>query len=83
MDTRQQRGLSPGITNSLSLNRIVLGTFVDEEEADIDDGSDVELDGKDQLDLDLDLEHCRGISVTPNSSRTGLNSGHAALMARK
>ena len=30
-----------------------LGTFVDEEEGDIDDGSDVELD----LDLDLDSEH--------------------------
>ena len=28
-------------------------TFVDEEEGDIDDESDVELDGNDQLDLDL------------------------------
>ena len=27
---------------------------VDEEEGDIDNGSDVELDGNDQLDLDLD-----------------------------
>ena len=31
-----------------------LGTFVDEEEGDIDDNSDVELDGNAQLDLDLD-----------------------------
>ena len=30
---------------------IDLGTFVDEEEGDIDDESDVELDGNDQLDL--------------------------------
>ena len=34
-----------------------LGKFVDEEEGDIDDESDVELDGNDQLDLDLDSEH--------------------------
>ena len=34
-----------------------LGTFVDEEEGDIDDESGVELDGNDQLDLDLDSEH--------------------------
>ena len=33
---------------------IDLGTFVDEEEGDIDDESDVELDGNDQLDLDLE-----------------------------
>ena len=33
---------------------IDLGTFVDEEEADIDDESDVEWGGNDQLDLDLD-----------------------------
>ena len=36
---------------------IDLGTFVDEEEGDIDDESDVELDGNNQLDLDLDPEH--------------------------
>ena len=30
---------------------------VDEEEGDIDDESDVELDGNHQLDLDLDSEH--------------------------
>ena len=30
---------------------------VDGEEGDIDDESDVELDGKNQLDLDLDSEH--------------------------
>ena len=30
---------------------------VDEEEGDIDDESAVELDGNDQLDLDLDSEH--------------------------
>ena len=36
---------------------IDLGTFVDEEEDDIDDESDVELDGNDQLDLDLAWEH--------------------------
>ena len=30
---------------------IDLGTFVDEEEGDIDDESDVELDGNDPLDL--------------------------------
>ena len=37
---------------------IVLGTFEDEEEGDIDlDGeSDVELDGNDQLDLDPDSD---------------------------
>ena len=29
----------------------------DDEEGDIDDESDVELDGNDQLDLDLDFEH--------------------------
>ena len=29
---------------------------VDEEEGDIDDESDVELDGNDQLDLGLDFE---------------------------
>ena len=34
-----------------------LGTFVDEEEGDIDDESGVELDGNDQLDLALDSEH--------------------------
>ena len=34
-----------------------LGPFVDEEEDDIDDESDVELDGNDQLDLDLASEH--------------------------
>ena len=28
-----------------------------DEEGDIEDGSDVELDGNDQLDLDLDTEH--------------------------
>ena len=33
---------------------IDLGTFVDEEEGDIDDESDVDLDGNDQLDLDLE-----------------------------
>ena len=31
---------------------IDLGTLVDEEESDVDDESDVELDGNDQLDLD-------------------------------
>ena len=31
-----------------------LGTFVDEEEGDIDDDTDAELDGNDQLDLDLE-----------------------------
>ena len=36
---------------------IDLGTFVDEEENDIDDESDVELDGNDPLDLDLASEH--------------------------
>ena len=37
---------------------IDLGTFVDEEEGDIDDEGDVELDGNDQLDLeDLETEH--------------------------
>ena len=36
---------------------IDLGTFVDEEEGDIDGEGDVELDGNDQLDLDLDSEH--------------------------
>ena len=36
---------------------IDLRTFVDEEEGDIDYESDVELDGNDQLDLDLDSEH--------------------------
>ena len=36
---------------------IGIGTFVDEEEGDIDDERDVELDGNDQLDLDLDSEH--------------------------
>ena len=36
---------------------IDLGTFVDEEEGDLDDESDVELDGNDQLDLDLDSQH--------------------------
>ena len=36
---------------------IDLGMFVDEEEDDIDDERDVELDGKDQLDLDLASEH--------------------------
>ena len=30
---------------------------VDEEKGDRDDESDVELDGNNQLDLDLDLEH--------------------------
>ena len=34
-----------------------LGTFVDEEEGDIDDENGVELDGNDQLDIDLDSEH--------------------------
>ena len=34
-----------------------LGTFVDEEEGDIDDESGVELDGNNQLDLDVDQEH--------------------------
>ena len=34
-----------------------LETFVEEEEDDIDDESDVELDGNDQLDLDLASEH--------------------------
>ena len=33
---------------------------VDEEEGDIDDETDVELDGYDQLDLDLDSEHNDG-----------------------
>ena len=37
--------------------KIDLGSFVDEEEGDIDDESDVELDGHDQPDLDLDSEH--------------------------
>ena len=36
---------------------IDLGTFIDEEEGDIDDKSDVESDGYYQLHLDLDLEH--------------------------
>ena len=36
---------------------IDLGTFVDEEEGDIDDKRDVELDGNYQLDLDLYYEH--------------------------
>ena len=36
---------------------IDLGTFVDEREGDLDDESDVELDGNNQLDLDLDSEH--------------------------
>ena len=31
--------------------------FADEGKGDIDDESDVELDGNDQLDLDLDSEH--------------------------
>ena len=31
--------------------------FVDEEKGDVDDESDVELDGNNQRDLDLDLEH--------------------------
>ena len=31
--------------------------FVDEEEGDIDDESDVELDANNRLDLDLDSEH--------------------------
>ena len=39
------------------MREIDLGTFVDEEEGDIDDKRDVELDGNYQLDLDLDLEH--------------------------
>ena len=33
------------------MKREIDGTFVDEEEGDIDDESDVELDGNDQLDL--------------------------------
>ena len=33
---------------------IDFGTFVDAKEDDIDNESDVELDGNDQLDLDLD-----------------------------
>ena len=37
--------------------KIDLGTFADEEECDIDGERDVELDGNDQLDLDLDSEH--------------------------
>ena len=36
---------------------IDLGTFVDEEEGDLDDESDVELDGNYQRDLNLDSEH--------------------------
>ena len=62
-----------------------LGTFVDEEEGDTDDENDVELDGTDQLDLDLDSEENdkhlesnllsdsqdRADSMVPNSSRTG------------
>ena len=36
---------------------IDLGRFVDETEGDMDDESYVELDGKAQLDLDLDSEH--------------------------
>ena len=31
--------------------------FVDEKKGDVDDESDVELDGNNQLDLDLDSEH--------------------------
>ena len=31
--------------------------FADEGKGDVDDESDVELDGNDQLDLDLDSEH--------------------------
>ena len=31
--------------------------FVDEEKGDVDDESDVELDGNNQLDLDLNSEH--------------------------
>ena len=31
--------------------------FVDEEKVDVDDKSDVELGGNNQLDLDLDSEH--------------------------
>ena len=43
------------ITNHhLTKREIDLGTFVDEEEGDIDGESYVELDGNDQLDLDLD-----------------------------
>ena len=34
-----------------------LGTFLDEGESDIGCESDVGLDGKDQLNLDLDSEH--------------------------
>ena len=34
-----------------------LRTFVDEEESHINDESDVELDGNDQLDLDLEIEN--------------------------
>ena len=30
---------------------------MDEEKGDVDDESDVELDGNNQLDLDLDSEH--------------------------
>ena len=33
------------------------GKFVDEEEGDINDESDVELDGNDEQDLDLDSAH--------------------------
>ena len=64
--------------------------FVDEEEGDIDDKNDAELDGNDQLDLDLDSEHndnlesdlvwlCRRTSVVPNSSRTGPKLENANL----
>ena len=35
---------------------IDLGTFVDEEEGDIDDESDVDLDGNDQLDLETEQD---------------------------
>ena len=34
-----------------------LGTFVDEEESDIDGECDVELDGNGHLDLDSESEH--------------------------
>ena len=37
--------------------RISSREFADEGKGDVDDESDVELDGNDQLDLDLDFEH--------------------------
>ena len=61
---RKERELSLLPTSTVLTNpspdeerEIDLGTYVDEEEGDIDDESDVVLDGNDQIDLDLDSEY--------------------------